>query len=30
LCPPLCISEEEFGEGLDVLEEAFDAVCGGE
>ena len=28
LCPPLCISGEQLGEGLDVLEEAFDAVCG--
>lgn len=27
LCPPLCISEEQLIEGLDVLEEAFDAVC---
>ncbi|MEM7012521.1 MAG: aspartate aminotransferase family protein, partial [Verrucomicrobiota bacterium] len=28
LCPPLCITEEELNEGLDVLEEAFDAICG--
>ncbi|NOY00460.1 MAG: aspartate aminotransferase family protein [Verrucomicrobia bacterium] len=28
LCPPLCITEEQLIEGLDVLEEAFDAVCG--
>lgn len=27
LCPPLCINEEQLIEGLDVLEEAFDAVC---
>lgn len=27
LCPPLCITEEQLIEGLDVLEEAFDAVC---
>jgi 4-aminobutyrate aminotransferase-like enzyme len=25
LCPPLCITEEQVEEGLDVLEEAFDA-----
>ncbi len=29
LCPPLCIDEAQLREGLDVLEEAFDAVCGG-
>lgn len=28
LCPPLCIDESQLTEGLDVLEEAFDAVCG--
>ena len=29
LSPPLCITEEQLREGLDVLEEAFDAVCSG-
>ena len=29
ICPPLCITEEQLTEGLDVLEDAFDAVCGG-
>ena len=28
LCPPLCLTEAQLREGLDVLEEAFDAVCG--
>lgn len=28
LCPPLCIKEEQLIEGLNVLEEAFDAICG--
>lgn len=28
ICPPLCITEEQLREGLDVLEDAFDAVCG--
>lgn len=27
LSPPLCITEEQLREGLEVLEEAFDAVC---
>ena len=29
LCPPMCITPEQLAEGLDVLEEAFDAVCVG-
>ncbi len=29
LCPPLNITEAQLAEGLDVLEEAFDAVCVG-
>ena len=29
LCPPLCITPEQLAEGLDVLEETFDAVCVG-
>jgi len=28
LCPPLCITEDQLREGLDVLEACFDAVCG--
>ncbi len=29
LCPPLCVSEDQLLEGLDVLEAAFDEVCSG-
>lgn len=29
LCPPLSITSEQLAEGLEVLEQAFDAVCGG-
>jgi 4-aminobutyrate aminotransferase-like enzyme len=28
LAPPLIITREQLIEGMDVLEEAFDAVCG--
>ena len=29
LCPPLCLTEAQLAEGLDVLEAAFDSGCGG-
>ncbi|OGJ88364.1 MAG: hypothetical protein A2268_05650 [Candidatus Raymondbacteria bacterium RifOxyA12_full_50_37] len=28
ICPPLCITREQLEEGLGVLEEGFDKVCG--
>lgn len=28
ICPPLCISEDQLNEGLDVLEDSFGAICG--